>query len=256
MLMTLLIDWGQRITAVTDAMVGETPPSNVPATTTLAMLEQGQKVFQGIYQRMYRAMSRELRKIKNLNKLYMDRVEYYTVLDNQPLDTIDDDALAHFEETGSTPANAGMAYKTDYERDDTDITLTAEQQLSSEQIAMFRMQMVMQMQQAGMQINPQYIERQLMVALGLPDSEKGSVLIPPQQGPTPEMLQMAEMQQRAATDDRKLSIEEARVQVEDKRIDVQAQLAEGKTRLDTMMKSRGLDLEEMAMEKDNAQNKI
>jgi len=252
-LMTLLIDWGQRVTAVSDAMAGVSPPSNVPATTTLAMLEQGQKVFQGIYQRIFRAMSRELKKLKDLNREYMNPIEYYKVLDNQPLEPSDDD-LERFMTEGATPASAGMAYRTDFNRDDTDVSLSADQQISSEQVAMFRMQLLMQMQQAGMQVNPAYIERQLLVALGLPDSEKGSVFMPPPQGPSPEQ-QMAEFeaQHNAQMDQARVGIEQTRADAEAKRVEQEGVLGSAKLELEhrkmaikALTDHRGLDIDEMS----------
>lgn len=247
MLLTLLIDWGQRITSVSDAMAGETPPANVPATTTLAMLEQGQKVFQGIYQRMFRAFNRELKKLKNLNKLYMDQREYYAVLDETPMDSYSDEELARYMEQGMTPPEAGIAYKWDYERDDADVTLTAEQTLPSDQIAMMRIQLLMQAAQSGVQINPRYAEKLWLTALGLPESEAGNVLAPPpppQPDPKVQTKEM-ELQYRTQADQERNAVEMARIQTENKRIDLDARLKHAKDRASEAVKMREGDIKEM-----------
>lgn len=79
-LLELLINYGERISSVTDMMVGETPGQNTPATTSMAALDQGMKVFSGILKRLYRGMKQEFRKVYRLNRVYLDPQEYFTVL--------------------------------------------------------------------------------------------------------------------------------------------------------------------------------
>ncbi len=68
-LLNLLIEWGARIGMATDAATGENPGQNQKVGTTEAVIEQGEKVFNGIYKRTYRAMKREFRLIYRLNYL-------------------------------------------------------------------------------------------------------------------------------------------------------------------------------------------
>ena len=82
-LLGLLSDLGQKLASVSDAMAGDMPSQNTPATTTLAMIEQGLKVFTGIYKRVYRSMKQEYKKIYRLNSLYMNETEYFQVMDTQ-----------------------------------------------------------------------------------------------------------------------------------------------------------------------------
>lgn len=66
-LLGLLIDSGRALANLKDVLQGDLPTANVPATTVLAVIEQGQKVFSGIYLRIYRAMGAEFKAIFKLN---------------------------------------------------------------------------------------------------------------------------------------------------------------------------------------------
>jgi chaperonin GroES len=68
-LLNLLIDWGSRIGMATDAATGQNPGQNQKVGTTQAVIDQGEKVFNGIYKRTYRAMKKEFRLIYRLNYL-------------------------------------------------------------------------------------------------------------------------------------------------------------------------------------------
>lgn len=81
-LLSLLIDAAKDISSVKDVMTGEQKGLNVPATTTLAMVEQGLKVFSAIYKRIYRALKAELKKLYRLNSVYLPDQAMFTVLDN------------------------------------------------------------------------------------------------------------------------------------------------------------------------------
>lgn len=68
-LLELLINYGERVSSVSDLMVGQTPGQNTPMGTSMAALEQGMKVYSGIVKRLYRALKAELRKWFWLNRL-------------------------------------------------------------------------------------------------------------------------------------------------------------------------------------------
>lgn len=70
-LLTTLVNYGERIVGSTDIMVGENVGQNTPAETARTMAEQGQKVFAGIFKRIYRSLNEEIRKIYRLNQLYL-----------------------------------------------------------------------------------------------------------------------------------------------------------------------------------------
>jgi chaperonin GroES len=71
-LLSLLVNYAERISGSVDIMVGQNPGQNTPAETSRTMVEQGSKVFSGIYKRVYRALGEELRKMQRLNELFLE----------------------------------------------------------------------------------------------------------------------------------------------------------------------------------------
>lgn len=71
-LLELLINYGERIGSATEMMVGENPGQNTPAETSRTMVEQGMKIFSGIFKRIHRSLKEEFRKLYRLNQLYLD----------------------------------------------------------------------------------------------------------------------------------------------------------------------------------------
>lgn len=81
-LLGMLIEAGKEIGAVKDVLTGD-QPRRQPATTTLALIEQGLKQFTAIYKRIHRSLKLELRKLYRLNRLYLPDQTYFQVLDEQ-----------------------------------------------------------------------------------------------------------------------------------------------------------------------------
>ena len=82
MLLGLLIEAGKDISSVKDVMTGQEPKAaNTPATTVLALIEQGMQVFTAIYKRIFRSLKSEYAKLYRLNARYLDPETYFTVLD-------------------------------------------------------------------------------------------------------------------------------------------------------------------------------
>lgn len=79
-LLGTLIQSGKELSTISEIMVGKMPGQNTPATTTMAAIEQGLKVFTAIYKRLFRALSEEFKKLYKLNKLYMSEyTDFYDV---------------------------------------------------------------------------------------------------------------------------------------------------------------------------------
>lgn len=81
-LLGLIMDYSKEITSVTDAILGKMPPSDTPATSFMATLEQGLKVYSTIHKRMHRSLKKELKKIFTLNSRYLDDKIYFLVQDS------------------------------------------------------------------------------------------------------------------------------------------------------------------------------
>ncbi len=80
-LMTALIQSGKELASVAEIFVGKMPGQNTPATTTMASIEQGMKVFTAVYKRIYRAMSEEFHKLYRLNSIYLNPHTYVDIVD-------------------------------------------------------------------------------------------------------------------------------------------------------------------------------
>lgn len=70
-LLSLLIEYCNRVAGSTDMMVGENPGQNTPAETSRAMVEQGQKIYSAIFKRIWRSFKMEFKKLYRLNGLYL-----------------------------------------------------------------------------------------------------------------------------------------------------------------------------------------
>ena len=126
-LLGLLTETGMKLAAVSETMTGEAPGQNTPATTVLAMIEQGLKVFTSIYKRVFRSLKLEYKKLYRLNRLYMDDVDYIRVLDDQM-----------------------AVFQADYAADDLDIVPVADPTISSEAQRLARAQAMLN----ALQFNP------------------------------------------------------------------------------------------------------
>lgn len=80
-LMGSLITSGKELASVAEIFVGKMPGQNTPATTTMATIEQGMKVFTAVYKRLYRSMTEEFVKLARLNNLYLNPQTYVDVVD-------------------------------------------------------------------------------------------------------------------------------------------------------------------------------
>jgi len=90
-LMGTLITSGKELASVAEIFTGKMPGQNTPATTTMATVEQGMKVFTAIYKRIYRSLAEEFCKLFKLNATYLDPQTYSAVV-NEPIgpDDFDD----------------------------------------------------------------------------------------------------------------------------------------------------------------------
>jgi chaperonin GroES len=190
-LLGLLNDTGQKLASVSDAMSGEMPSQNTTATTTLAMIEQGLKVFTGIYKRVFRSLKSEFRKIYRLNGLYLNQVEYFRVMDTQT-----------------------AIFQKDFAQDDLDIVPVADPTMASEAQRLARAQALLQ----TMEMNPDpmgkvEILQQYYDAIGAKNQDKlinvqqiqQQIANPPQ---NPEILRI-QLDTQKAKDDSEIKMKSA-----------------------------------------------
>jgi len=158
-LLGLLIEYGERMSGVTDMMAGKTPGQNTPATTAMAALEQGQKVFSGIHKRVYRALRDEFRKLYKLNRTYLNPDDYYQVIDGENQ----------------------QIFQTDYLGDPTDIKPSADPNVASAQQRVAKAMLVKENAMSGMSsFNGYEVEKRILEAGEIADIES---VLPDPKGP-------------------------------------------------------------------------
>ena len=82
-LLGFMVDAGKSLSSVSEVLSGEQSGVNVPATTTLALIEQGLKVFSAINKRIYRSLKQEFSILYQINSHYLEDQEYFRILDEQ-----------------------------------------------------------------------------------------------------------------------------------------------------------------------------
>ena len=89
-LLGLLIDSGKELSSMSDLLSGQNPPKDQPATTTMALIEQGLKVFSSVFKRIHKGLEDEFKKIERMNELFPPDVkDYKDVVDSEEADIID-----------------------------------------------------------------------------------------------------------------------------------------------------------------------
>lgn len=185
-LMGTLITSGKELASVAEIFTGKMPGQNTPATTTMATVEQGMKVFTAVYKRIFRALSQEFDKIFELNRLYTDPNKYINVIDM---------------EIGPD----------DFDKSACDIAPGADPNAASQQEKLMKAQGLMEMLQiAGPMLNPIKVLSRVLEAQEQPNWQElfsdeviqsGQVPPPP---PDPKMMaiqaKMQADQQKAAVD--------------------------------------------------------
>ncbi|MBB6424958.1 collagen-like protein [Sphingopyxis sp. JAI128] len=172
-LLGLLIESAKEITSVQDVLTGE-GSANQPATTTLALIEQGQKVMTAIFKRIHRSFGQELRVLRRLNRDYLDDEEYFQLNDEEAVEI-------------------GRA---DYADEDLDVIPVSDPSQVSDMQKIVRAEAVMGMFNGDILINQKKIREDALNALGVRDVKAYFEVPPPQ--PDPEaMAKMADAETKA-----------------------------------------------------------
>ena len=109
-LMGSLITSGKELASVAEIFVGKMPGQNTPATTTMATIEQGMKVFTAVYKRLYRSLTEEFLKIARLNYIYLNPQTVVQDL-GVTIDPADFDPKAHKIIPGADPTAVSQTEK-------------------------------------------------------------------------------------------------------------------------------------------------
>ena len=202
-LLSLLLDSGKSLANTTDVLMGENPGQNQPASTTMAVIEQGLKVFTAIYKRIHRGLKQEFKKLFVLNSLYLPEKVYFAVLDPS-------------EEEVQTIG------KSDYTEGVLDVIPASDSNIVSEAQKLAKAQGLMELLQLGT-VNPMVVTQRILEAQEQPGIEELMTMPPPQ--PNPEVvLEQQKLQLEAELGHRELDIKEAQLQVNVGKTDVDNQL--------------------------------
>lgn len=76
----LLYEYAKLVSSVSETTTGQLPASDTPASTVLALIEEGRKVYSAIHRRTHRSFKKELSKLFRLNSIFINEDEYYRVI--------------------------------------------------------------------------------------------------------------------------------------------------------------------------------
>ena len=221
-LLDLLLKSGKELASVAEIFVGKMPGQNTPATTTMASIEQGMKLFTAVYKRVYRSLAKEFQKIYKLNRIYLDPQVELEILD-EPVE------------------------QSDYLGNEKDVIPSADPSAASSQERIQKAQQLMQLLGLGT-INPMVVTQRMLEALEEPAPEQLMQQPQPQPDPKAEALKMKaqldmqtaqhdmalkekEMQLKQAGESHKAQIQKA---LADQKLEFQAQEAALKMRIASM----------------------
>lgn len=195
-LMGAMISSGKELASVAEIFVGKMPGQNTPATTTMASIEQGMKVFTAVYKRVYRSLEKEFKKVFKLNKAYLDENTYIAVMD-------------------------GPVSPADFDDKSYDICPTADPTATSQTEKLLKAQGLMELLPLGT-IDPMKVTMRVLEAQQQPNwqelipgmVETGQPQIPQKQDPElmaqqqESMLKQQELQQKGQMDAQKMSMDQ------------------------------------------------
>lgn len=192
-LLGMLINVGEKMTSTTDMLVGENPGQNQKATTSLLVVDQGQKVFTAIYKRVRVALGKELKKLYQLNKEFVSITDYINVINPSQ------EELITLEEA------------TDYQADYMDVIPSADPNMATQQQRQQKANMLMELKQMGV-LNPQtqqdyIVSRRILDSLEIEKIDEVLALPPEKIPPSLEQQQhnLEVMKEKYAEEERQFN---------------------------------------------------
>jgi len=183
-LLGLLSERGQKLANLSDSMQGETGGANVPATTTLALLDQALKVYTSILKRLFRSYKQEFQKLYKLNREWLTDKEYITVIDLSPKDAQEMGVdLSRLSETSNVIVEA------DFSELDRDIQPVMDPTASSEALRLAKLNAMAQAAEMPPAIGRIYLE-----GIGVAQKDVDTIFPPVDPNdpppPNPELIQL------------------------------------------------------------------
>ncbi len=230
-LLQTLVTSGKELASVAEIFTGKMPGQNTPATTTMASIEQGLKVFTAIYKRIYRSLGKEYQKLYDLNLENIDQDIYFTINEMD-------------KQTGAE------VYKQDYNKQ-VSVKPGADPNVASESQKLAKAQGLLELLQLGT-INPQVVTKRVLEAQDQYGVEE-LMQMPQPQGPSPEQqqaqMEMQKMQQEAQQKDQehqmKLKEMQMAAMIKEHEAQLKQQAAMMQNKLDAQGKAMELRLKEV-----------
>ena len=185
-LLQFLLQSGKELASVAEIFVGKMPGQNTPATTTMATIEQGMKVFTAVYKRVFRSLTKEYRKLYKLNQRYLDPNTYIDIIDEQ-------------------------VQQSDYAGKENDIIPAADPQATLPQEKQAKVQLLMQLLSLGT-LDPMQVTKYALEAGEIPNADHFLI----QQPPADPNAQAAQADQQSKQQDMQMKQQLAQTQAQAK----------------------------------------
>lgn len=193
-LLQLLISSGQSTGSIQSINSGENPGQNQPLGTSQMVLQESLKVLNGVYKRIYRSFSEELKKLFELNGKYLESYDYMDIVEAEV-------------DPGS------IATRQDYSEDDGMVVPSADPNISSKLEKMSLARDLAEMASQGMPINPSMPVKMYLEAMDVSEESIQEIMTLPDNGPSAkEQLDMAALEHQVQVDWADRQIELLRVQ--------------------------------------------
>jgi chaperonin GroES len=227
-LLSMLSQSAKELASVAEIFVGKMPGQNTPATTTMASIEQGMKLFTAVYKRVYRSLAKEFQKIYKLNRTYLDPQVELDILD-EPIE------------------------QSDYLGNEKDVIPSADPSAASSQERIQKAQQLMQLLGLGT-INPMAVTQRMLEALEEPAPEQLMQQPQPQPDPKAEALKMkAQLDMQTAEHDMALKEKELQLKQAGEAHKAQMQKALAEQKLEFQAQEAALKMRIAAIEANNQQ---
>lgn len=201
----------KELSTINDATTGNQLAQNAPATSVMALIERGMKVFNAIQKRIFRAMNDELRLVFKLNRIYLDQEEYARVLD-------DPEAIL----------------ENDFENQSLDIQTIADPEMSSDAQRMAQSQFLIQLMEEQ-EIDRSEVLRRVLKAANIPNIE----LLLPEESQNGQSMKQQQMEQQNQLEQQRLQLEQQAAELEQFKVQIRAE----KEVRDTAEKMEKLEVE-------------
>ena len=240
---------GERLSNVVDILMGENPGQNQPATTTMAVIEQGLKVFTAVYKRLFRSLKYEYRKLYRLNRVYLPQEVYFRVLD--------------MEQGEMMQIGQG-----DYQGDPTDVQPAADPNMVSESQRLVRAQALVSSLREGSPANPLEIWKRYYEAMRIENPEKllPKELPPPAPDPKIVAIEMEDKhkgmehqleQEKLQLDQTKVQLEQGKLQLEQDRLAFDQEMERFKAHNENQPDgSTSIEILKMDLEREREENRL